>query len=120
MCIRDSDLNSEQSVDAYEKKYRMSFGLKMKISLFFHYHFPFIFAIVNKIRRKDTMLASPDESVYNDFVKYYDKLEKCKSIFNIEMTKKYIAKFGGKYNRLTTIAIYLSEIEKRYSDKIKT
>ena len=117
---RDLDLNSEQSVDAYEKKYRMSFGLKMKISLFFHYHFPFIFAIVNKIRRKDTMLASPDESVYNDFVKYYDKLEKCKSIFNIEMTKKYIAKFGGKYNRLTTIAIYLSEIEKRYSDKIKT
>ena len=115
----DLVLNSERSVDAYEKQYRKSFGFKTQLGLFLNYYFPFIFSMINKIRKKDSVLAAPDESIFNDFVKYFDKLEKCNSIFNIEMTKKHIAKFGGKYNRLTTIAIYLSEIEKRYFNKIK-
>lgn len=112
-------LNSEQSIDTYEKQYRKSFGFKTQLGLLINYYLPFIFSLLRKIRKKNSVPDAQDESIFNDFVKNYDKLNRFKSIFDLEMIKKHIAKFGGKYNRLTTIAIYLSEVEKRYFDKIK-
>ena len=64
---------------------------------------------------------SPEDfaKAIGEFLKYYNKLEKVKSIFNLEKIKEHISSFGGEYNRLTTLAMYFSEVEKRYKDKIQ-
>ncbi|HCY74469.1 MAG TPA: hypothetical protein DHV28_00980 [Ignavibacteriales bacterium] len=115
----DLDLKSEKSISDYEKKYRKPFGLKSQVQLIANYYTPFFTAFYRKLKKKNKNVTETNNEVFNDFTKYYNKLKKLNAIFNLDKVKVHISSFGGKYNRLTTMVIYFSEIEKRYLNKLE-
>lgn len=114
----DLDMASQRSINDYEKKNRGHLRIKTKINHIIKYYLPFIESIYKRLTNKDSITKAEDENLYNTFIEYYNKLEKYKSIFNLEKIKENISGFGRQYNRLTTLVMYFGEIEKRYSDKI--
>lgn len=114
----DLDLNSMESINNYEKKNKRQLSLKTKAFHTVKYYLPFIATIYERLRIKSSVSVNDDNDVYHTFTKYYDKLEKSKSLFNLDKIKENIQNFGRQYNKLTTLVMYLIEIEKRYLDKI--
>ncbi len=113
------DLTSEKSIKAYESEYQKSFGIKSKVQMIANHYLPFFTDIYRKLRNKQQkQYSASDKEVYRDFMKYYQGLDKFKYVFNLDNVKRHLNGFSGQYNRLTTIAIYLGEIEKRFADKI--
>ncbi|MBK9097292.1 MAG: hypothetical protein IPM14_04055 [bacterium] len=115
---KEINLNSEKSIINYEKKNKSQLGIKAKIYHTANYYIPLIVNLYEKINSKITENGKTDNEIYSTFLKYYNKLEKLKSIFNLKEIQENINSLGRKYNRLTTLVIYLSEIERRYPDKI--
>lgn len=115
----DLDLKSEESISTYEKKYRKSFGLKSQIKLMANYYLPVLTAFYSKLKKKKVTASGNNNEVFQDFMNYYNKLKKLNTIFDLDKVKVHINSFGGKYNRLTTMAIYFCEIEKRYLNKLE-
>ena len=73
----------------------------------------------NMKKKNDKKDATNNKEILTLFYKYFNKLNKCDKLFNLNAIEKTIHKTGGEYNRLITLAMYLYEIEKRYSNKIK-
>ena len=122
MCIRDRpdlDLEYGKSIKRYERKYQKAFGFSARMKLQINHYMPFLSTLRGIIKNSRIKPLVDNDILYNEFLKYYESLDKFKSVFALDNVRLHINKFGGKYNRLTTIAIYLSEIEKRYSNKIK-
>ena len=118
---KDVNLMSGKSIDKYEADYQKGFGLKRKIRRYIKIIFPFFVKIYNPIIGSGKQNIAPENEGKKElhlFYEYYNKLEKCKALFDIKSVEKYIYKSGGDYNRLVTLAMYLYELEKRYSNKI--
>jgi len=115
----DLDMKSTKSINEYEENYQKAFKVKAQVRFFLNCYLPFLASILRKLRNNKTIILPVDDQVYNGFIKYYENLKKFKPIFNLNSIRLHIDSFGGKYNRLTTLAIYLAQIEKKYSDKIE-
>jgi hypothetical protein len=113
----DLNMTSQRSINNYEKKNKRQLSIKTRIKHIIKYYLPFISVILDRLTNNSSY-TKEDENVYNQFLKYYNKLEKVKPFFNLERISQNINYFGNNYNRLITLVMYFVEIEKRYSDKI--
>jgi hypothetical protein len=114
----DLDLNSTESIIDYENKNKRELTLKTKIIHTIKYYSPFLQRIYDKLTIHSLIKVEDNTELFDSFIIYYNKLSKTKTIFNLDIIKSSISRFGKQYNKLTTLVMYLYEIEKRYSDKI--
>lgn len=117
----DIDLNSEESIDKFEKNYQDQFKTKTILYNRIKNKIPWLKQFYRRLKgrgveEKNNKLEK--EQLLSLFYSYYNKLDKTKSLFNIKYVEKYIYKAGGQYNRLITLVMYLSELEKRFTEKI--
>ena len=112
------DLKSTKSINRYDKESKKQNGARKFIKRLVKDKLSIMVQIFEKLRGKSEINKN-NSDIFQIFDKYYSELNKFKNIFEISSVKRFIDKAGGEHNRLITLAMYLREIEKRYSDKIK-
>jgi hypothetical protein len=113
------DLRSSSSIKDFEKNYKNQYNFKNRLHFFLLEKTPILIKFYKQIKGKNKKLDHiENQELLTLFYNYYNRLDKCNSLFDIEAVEKYIHKTGGQYNRLTTLVIYLQELEKMYKSKI--
>ena len=117
--IYKSEINLESihSINNFDKKYFGHIGLKFWLKNIIKDKFSILIPIYRKIKN-DTELKKENTKTFRIFYEYYNKLNNTKPLFDLDFIKLNIDKAGGEANRVTTLAMYLSEIEKKYEEKI--
>jgi hypothetical protein len=63
--------------------------------------------------------AGDPEHAFSVFSGYYNQLQSTASIFNPALVEQYILCAGGiRMNYIVSLAMYLTELEKRYGSKV--
>ena len=110
------DLQSQESIIDFDKEYNRK-NNEITFKQFLKYtakqYVPFLKKSYNANKVKK------NGSLNTQFDNYYNSLTVCKQLFNKEQVDKRISLFGNSNNRLLSLVMYLSEIEKRYSTKLK-
>lgn len=116
----DIDLHSKKSISKYENNYRKQFNWKVKFYDYMKYKYTTIIRIYRRAKKQNPkeLIEIDNSLLIEQFNFYFSKLQKYHKLFNIEVVQKDIYKFGGKYNRLVTLVMYLHEVEKRFLEKI--